>query len=119
MESKCKLLLCTEKSLSSSHDRVLVWIIRVIFRGYFENCRDGLLVGVNNVSDHFSDVLVDKDDINIASFDERFESFFKLLNGCPLVVDNKIEIRNFGLVQVTNSAEQKADACVFISNKAY
>lgn len=71
-----------EHALGTSQDRVLSSVIRVVFGWNLQNGWDWSGVRVNHVTDEFSVVLVDKDDVDVVALQETLEAVFQLADWC-------------------------------------
>lgn len=77
-----KQVISREHALSTSQDRVLRGVVRVVFGWDLQNCWDGGGVRVNHVTDEFSVVLIDKNDVDVVALQETLEAVFQLADWC-------------------------------------
>lgn len=68
-------IIWVEHTLSPAQDGILAGIIRMVLGGNLKNSRHRLSVAVNAVPHHFSNILIDENDVNIISLDKTFEAF--------------------------------------------
>lgn len=86
--SRIKLVAASTKvHIDALHDVILFWIVRVLFRWDFKDCRDGLVVVLENVSNVSCNVLIDENNSNIFSGRELLEGFFDLVEWSILLDD--------------------------------
>lgn len=77
-----KQVISREHALSTSQDRVLGGVVRVVFGWDLQNCWDGGGVRINHMTDEFSIVLVDKNDVDVIALQETLEAVFQLADWC-------------------------------------
>lgn len=77
-----KQVISREHALSTSQDRVLGGVVRVVFGWDLQNCWDRCGVRVNHVTDELSIVLVDKNDVDVIALQETLEAVFQLADWC-------------------------------------
>lgn len=67
--------------LSTSQDRVLGRVVRVVLGGNLQHGRGRRSVRIDHVTDHFRVVLVDQDDVDVVTLDEALEAILDLADG--------------------------------------
>lgn len=77
-----KQVISREHALSTSQDRVLSGIVRVVFGWDLQNCWNGGGVRVDHVTDELSIVLIDENDVDVVALQETLEAVFQLADWC-------------------------------------
>merc|ERR1712032_109599 len=103
----------TQEHIHALHDKVLLWVIRMLLTGDLQNSRDRLVIIFEDVTHIVRYVLIDQNNANVISLGERSQSVLDDLWLCVLFYGEEI-----GRVRgpVAHPSKEKAGHGVLISN---
>lgn len=108
-------MLFSKQLLYAFQDAILGRVVRVVFGGDLEECREGLRIPVHNGTDFFGDVLVDQQNSNVFAFIGKvMEARLDVRDRRFVIDDQKVFVALF--IDVSDSCQQQTRRRVLSNN---
>lgn len=108
------VLIGTDQVSGSLQNRVLLRIVRLVFRRYLQHSRYRRVVRVDQMANVLGHVLGDQDDVDVVALQERLEDLFDLRRDRVAIDHEEVLRRTLATVQLADASQQKADAGVLV-----
>ena len=110
-------LISTNQISGPLQNRVLLWVVRLIFRWYLQHGGYRRVVRVDQMTNVLGHVLGDQDDVDIVALQERFENFLDLRRDRVAIDNEEVLRRTLATIQLADASQQKADTGVLVDAK--
>lgn len=103
----------TQKHVDALHDKVLLWIVRMLLRRNLQHGWNGFVVILQNMSNIIGNVLIDEDNPDITASRKVFESLLYLWQLRVLLNDQKVARVGSAMA---HACQQKACDSILVSD---